>query len=673
MRLLCLAVALLAAALMPDSAMAGETVQTYALKLRGVQVTSENCSDIQFDQSRGKASYDPATKTLTLDNVDTNEDSQPLIYNTGIDGLTIKCKRSLWLDSKEGGFLLEANTTIDGSEAEVSYARYIRIGKGTTVTVANFDRITLGDSGSDEAAVSGVSGTDGETLVVRSSTFIAKGKIEKLAALETYDCDIADGAAFDASLHAVAANGEACSPVHIYKHKAFDLWIAGVQVTTSNSSSLSEIPGVSGHLSFYKEENTLYMNNCSITPEQGCVAIRSDLDEFSLVVQTGTENTVTANGAPAIVLGKDTYISYNNGMGYGKLTVTASGDNPAILAHGPLEFYGIELNASGTYGIEGGGDGISLSMSNSKARISGRISAMANITALYTPDMKITLPEGAAYDSNLRGVAKDGKLATDVTLDTMEEYDIQIGDYTVNEVNCADLSAMPCIDGKASYDPSTNTLTLDNASVDGCIHSSSKDHFTILVKGKCSIMGNLSMRALSFYNIGDITIKGDENAELTIDMPETDYTTTPLIVEGIIDESTVTIDNCDMDIKGDVPISCEYSFSDACTLRIVNSALDLHATRTPIYNFKALEMKGCRVASPEGLHYESPAFVREDGTEYKGEMTIVRDTANGIASAGTDGTTEGSIYTIGGTKIARSGGKLPKGINITGGKKKAVR
>lgn len=670
MRQLCIAVAVIAAALAPGRALGEETVQQYALKLKDVQVTSQNCTDIQFGQHRGKASYDPATKTLTMDNIYATDSEQPVVYNMGIDGLTIKCKREISLGGDTGGFLVEANTTIDGAEASPSDAKFLRIGKNTKATVANFSKFTFK---SEDASVSGVTGTEGETLVVSSCDFSARGRIEKLAALETNDCDMVDGSAFDATLHAVTRNGEVASDIDIYKYTEFDLWIAGVQVTTRNFTKLSEIPGVSGTMYFDDRENEIYLQNCSITPAQGVAAIRSDLEDFAVVVEAGTESTLTTNGAPAMIIGKNAWIESDGIMCPGKLKATASGGYPAILAGESLEIYAAELDANGKYGIEGDGDDISLAINEAKVHFAGSASAMANIAELNTAMVKITSPTGAAYDSSLRGVAKDGKLATDVTFDILEDYNLRIGDYIVNEENCADLSVLPNINGNASYDNSTRTLTLDNASVDGCIYSSSKDDFTLLVKGKCSIMDNISLRALNFYNIGDVTIKGDGNAELWIDMPETSYTTTPLFVEGILDEGRITIDNCNIDIKGDIPIACSPSFADVCTLHIVNSALNLHATRTPIYNFKAVEMKGCVVASPEGVRYESPSFVKEDGTEYKGEMTIVRDTTNGIASITTDDNTKDCIYTIGGAKIARSGGKLPKGIYITGGKKKAVR
>lgn len=669
-RQLCMAVAVLAAALAPSSALAEETVQQYALKLKDVQVTSQNCSDIQFDQHRGKASYDPTTKTLTLDNIYATDDNQPVVHNMGIDGLTIKCKTAIIMEGDAGGFLIEANTTIEGSEAEPSWATFLRIGKNTKVTMTDFSKFTFK---SEDASVSGVTGTEGETLVVRSSYLSARGRIEKLAALETDDCDIVDGSAFDATLHAVTRNGEVASDIDIYKYEEFDVWIAGVRVTTRNFNKLAEIPGVSGTILFGIGETSIYMDNCNITPAQGVAAIRSDMEDFAVVLMSGTESTLTANGAPAMILGKYTYIESNGSMYYGKLKATASGGYPAILASESLEIYSAELDASGKYGIEGDGDDAILWISEAKAHFAGSTAAMANISGVNTAMVKITSPTGAAYDSSLRGVAKDGKLVNDVTFDEMEDYGLDIGNYYVNEENCADLSVLPNITGNASYDHSTRTLTLDNATVDGCISSRSKDDFTILVKGKCSITGDLPMLAISLTDIVNATIKGEENSELWIDMPETSYTTTPITLNGTNCESTLTIDNCNIDIKGDMPLYCTRYIGELSTLRIVNSALNLHATSSPIYNFKAVEMKGSVVASPEGLHYKSPAFLDKDNIIYEGEMTIVRDTTNGIESLGTDDNTNNCIYNIGGAKIARSGGKLPKGIYITGGKKKAVR
>lgn len=670
MRQLCLAVALLAAAFAPGHAMAEETVQQYALKLRDVQVTSENCSDIQFSQHRGKASYDPATKTLTLDNLYASDQNVPVIHNMGIDGLTIKCKGDITM-YQDGGVLLEANTTIEGSEADPSSFTYLHIGKGTKVTVANFLKLTVSLYGT---AVSGVTGTDGETLVIKNSNFATYGKIEKLAAFETDECDIGDGAAFDASLHAVATDGEAASRVNVYKREAYDLWIAGVQVTSTNFDKLSQIPGVSGNIYYEKGECMLYLGNCSITPEPGVPAIRSDIEEFSIALEGNSESTLTANGAPAMILGKETYMQTNAAMYNGKLTATASGGYPAILAHDVLEIYRMDLDASGKYGIEGADDGVCLNLSEANVKLSGSTSATANITELNTARVKITSPEGAAYDSSLRGVAKDGKLAAEVTFAELEDYMLEIGSYYVDETNCADLSVLPCINGNASYDRATNTLTLDNASVDGCIYTGTKDDFTLLVKGKCSLKGDFSLHALTVYDDGNTTIRGEEGSELRIEMPDTSpHTSYTVYLASYNDDATLTIDNCTLDITGDVPIMRVSTDNDASTLRIKNSTLYLHATFEPVFGFKTAELQGSIIESPEGMHYQGKAFVNENGITYEGDMTIVRDTTNGIGAASTDDSAEKPVYTVGGTRIAHNGGKLPKGIYITGGKKKVVR
>ena len=69
------------------TSLAQAQTEDYELIIAGAQVTSDNCNDLSvIDGVKGNAKYDPATKTLTLDNV-TIHNTAETIYGIGIYNL----------------------------------------------------------------------------------------------------------------------------------------------------------------------------------------------------------------------------------------------------------------------------------------------------------------------------------------------------------------------------------------------------------------------------------------------------------------------------------------------------------------------------------------------------------------------------------------------------------
>ena len=77
----------LAGAIAPQTAKA----EDYGLEVAGIGVTSENASNITGPGITGKVSFDPGTRTLTLDNATIEGD---IFENTGNSSLIIELKGS---------------------------------------------------------------------------------------------------------------------------------------------------------------------------------------------------------------------------------------------------------------------------------------------------------------------------------------------------------------------------------------------------------------------------------------------------------------------------------------------------------------------------------------------------------------------------------------------------
>ena len=75
----------------------------------------------------------------------------------------------------------------------------------------------------------------------------------------------------------------------------------------------------------------------------------------------------------------------------------------------------------------------------------------------------------------------------------VDTFDIKLAETSITTMNCKDLTAIPGVTGKASYDNKTKTLYLENASIaemtmaGGLAMENSIDSLTINVTGDCSI------------------------------------------------------------------------------------------------------------------------------------------------------------------------------------------
>ena len=132
------------------------------------QVTKGNCEDILGD---GAFSYDNDTKTLTVTGNATAEGSDYVIYNEGIDGLTIDVAADVTLEAQKACIGLGTNTTLKGkgtlkitSTSDCAIYAY----RGATLTI---DGLTIEASG-----LWGISGRPtSESLIVRRANIKATG------------------------------------------------------------------------------------------------------------------------------------------------------------------------------------------------------------------------------------------------------------------------------------------------------------------------------------------------------------------------------------------------------------------------------------------------------------------------------------------------------------------
>ena len=149
-----------------------------------------------------------------------------------------------------------------------------------------------------------------------------------------------------------------------------------------------------------------------------------------------------------------------------------------------------------------------------------------------------------------------------VRIETLKTYPLWVADTQVTILNAEDLSGIEGVEGEASYDPETNTLCLENASIStprrntsgisgsydsmGVIYAGNDD-FTISVSGECSIGISdevESVRSIGFL-IGNKTVLSDGIGQET---EKSDFDVNIELAEGAV----LTIKGGDVTNYGDI-------------------------------------------------------------------------------------------------------------------------
>ena len=186
-------------------------VPSYGIKIAGVDVTALNYEDLSvIDGVDGKISYNPETKTLTMEDVTINVADNSGIWNSSVKGLKIVLVGNNIITSSSSCIKIDKTSTISGSgtlilKSSENCGIYMKL---TSLTVEGVKLYTEGKYG-----VAGFDGISGETLTLRNAYVEATGSLGSVCDLQNLildGCSITQptGAAFDANVHGVALNGE---------------------------------------------------------------------------------------------------------------------------------------------------------------------------------------------------------------------------------------------------------------------------------------------------------------------------------------------------------------------------------------------------------------------------------------------------------------------------------
>ena len=576
---------------------------TYGIMIAGSKsVTSLNCNDLSILEGvEGKVSYNDETKTLTMKDatIKTSFGRGYGIWSNQKD-LKIEVFGNNSITMTDDCIRIPYGATIRGSGTlSLKSTDYCGIIYGSSLTVEGVKLYTEGHLG-----ITGYYGTNEETLTVRNAYVEAtgsNGSICNLLDLVLDGCSIIqpEDAAFDTKKHAVALNGIVVQKVVI--EPSYGIKIAGVEVTRYNCKDLSVIEGVSGTVSFDAATKTLTLDNATIVSTKE-PAIQNNHCE-GLVIKVLGKNDITATKAVGVKVVRPTTVS---GIGGSSLLNVKADYSAMYMTSTPLTIQDCEVTAVGTYGITGNGINKDvLTIRNSRVKAKGGegdlndyedYGSITDLNDLVLEGCHFHLPGDAMFNEELGGVVEGsgGWLTTDTVVIEPDSYGIWVADTEVTTLNHKDLSGIDGVEGKLSYDPATNTLTMEDVTItrtdiyNGIRNSYQRD-LKIEVVGNNSITTSYSCifltHASTISGSGTLSLKSSKGC-------------------GIFFNSSLIVEDIKLYVEEHMGISGSYE-NKYDMLAIRNAYVEATGYNGSIFDIDNLVLDGCSIIQPEGAAFDA--------------------------------------------------------------------
>ena len=633
----------------------------YGFKVAGVDVTNDNYLDLtEINGVSGKVYFDPNTRTLTLDNATIEANDYNAILNETCDYLTIELigTNTIYVTGA-AGINLKEETTIwsnSGGKLSVKSDGCALLFGGCPLEISNCWLEAEGAWG-----ISANNNVAEEVLTIRNSHVEAKGStgsICDIANLVLEGCSITqpDGAWFSTQNNAVVLNGEMVTDKVVIV-PSYGIKIADVDVTSINSKDLSVIDGVDGKMSYNSETKTLTMEDVTINITGEKVGIWNK-DVKGLKINLVGNNTITSSEACISILEPSTI------SGSGTLRLKSS-NNCGIYLPSSLAVEGIKLYAEGKWGIAGQvfqKSGNVLTICNAYVEVTGSKGSILEVEDLVLDGCSITQPSGAEFDAQYHSVLLNGELVTDKVVIEPDSYGFKIAGVDVTALNCKDLSVIDGVDGKISYDAETNTLTMEDVTINATDINGIVNYY---VKGlKIKLFGNniitTNRACITIYETS--TISGSGTLRLKSSRDCGLYMHTSLSVEGV-----------KLYAEGKYGVAGnDGKMGEILTLR--NAYVEATGSDGSICDLQNLIFDGCSITQPTGAAFDANVHAVALNGEVVTDKVVIESVTNGISNITTDVPAHAKgIYSVTGVKQTQQWNELPAGIYIVDGVKRVKR
>ena len=630
----------------------------YGFKVAGVDVTNDNYLDLtEINGVSGKVYFDPNTRTLTLDNATIEAYDYNAILNETCDYLTIELigTNTIYVTGAAGIYLKEETTiwSNSGGKLSVKSDGCALLFGGCPLEISNCWLEAEGAWG-----ISARNNVAEEVLTIRNSHVEAKGStgsICDIANLVLEGCSITqpDGAWFSTQNNAVVLNGEMVTDKVVIV-PSYGIKIAGVDVTALNYEDLSVIDGVDGKISYNPETNTLTMEDVTINGADINGILNKDVK--GLKINLVGNNTITTTNACISIFEPYTI------SGSGTLRLKSS-DNCGIFLPSSLTVEGVTIYAEGKWGIAGQvfqKSGNVLTICNAYVEVTGSKGSVGDLENLILDGCSITQPSGAEFDAQSHSVLLNGELVTDKVVIEPDSYGFKIAGVKVTSLNCKDFSVIDGVDGKISYDPETNTLTMEDVTINttnfnGIVNNNVMDMKINLV-GNNTITTNRACITINETSTisGSGTLRLKSNRDCGLYMKY----------------SSLTVEDVKLYAEGKYGVAGnDGKMGEILTLR--NAYVEATGSDGSICDLQNLILDGCSITQPTGAAFDANVHAVALNGKMVTDKVVIEPVANGISDITTDVPAHAKgIYSVTGVKQTQQWNELPAGIYIVDGVKR---
>ena len=632
--------------------------ETYGIKIAGEDITGYNRYDLtEISGVSGKVYFDPNTRTLTLENATIEANDYNAILNETCDYLSIELIGTNNIDvTGAAGINLKEETTIwshSGGKLSVKSDGCALLFGGCPLEISNCWLEAEGAWG-----ISARNNVAEEVLKIRNSHVEAKGStgsICDIANLVLDNCSITqpDGARFSTQNKAVVLNGEMVTDKVVIV-PSYGIKIAGVDVTSLNCKDLSVIDGVDGKINYNPETKILTMEDVTIniTGENAGIWNRGIK---GLKINLVGNNTITSSEA-CISISETSTIS-----GSGTLRLKSSG-NCGIFLPSSLTVEGVKLYTEGSWGIAGQvfqTSGNVLTICNAYVEVTGSEGSIISVEDLLLDGCSITHPNGAEFDAQSHSVLLNGEVVTYKVVIEPDSYGIQIAGEYVTSLNCKDLSVIDGVDGKISYDPETNTLTMEDVTINATDFNG---------------IGNRGVKDMKIKLFGNNIITS-KKACISISETSTISGSGTLSLKssgdcGLYMHTSLSVEDVKLYAEGKYGVAGDDGTrGEILTLR--NSYVEATGSSGSICDLQNLVLDGCSITQPTGAAFDVNVHaVALNGKTVTDKVVIESDNNSiGTITADVPARKQG-IYNLNGVKLTQQWNDLPAGIYIVDGVKR---
>lgn len=439
--------------------------------------------------------------------------------------------------------------------------------------------------------------------------------------------------------------------------ETYGIKIAGEDITGYNRYDLTEISGVSGKVYFDPNTRTLTLDNATIEADGSNAILNQDCDY--LVIELIGTNTINVTNSAGIYLQQETSILGTSGS---KLTIT--NDKGAVLfENSPLEINNCWLEVEGKWGISASNNEAAevLTIRNSHVEAKGTSGSICDISGLKLEGSYIYSPYNAAYDADTKSVAVNGVTVKEKVV-IEPGYGFKIAGVDVTKKNCKDLSVIDGVDGKISYDPETNTLTMEDVTIDAT--------------GNNNGIRNGNVKGLKINLVSNNTITTPEEACFTINKTSTISGSGTLRLKssgncGLFMTSSLTVEGVKLYAEGEWGISGQVFQKSGNVLTIRNAYVEATGSSGSICDLQNLVLDGCSITQPTGAAFDANVHAVALNGKTVTDKVVIESDNNSIGTITVDvPARKQGIYNLNGVKLTQQWDDLPAGIYIVDGVKR---